>query len=87
MYNLTKLRLLFRAITRLQIRRAILDIKLNADLIAQISGAAVQASGLHAGDVGHDFELGIETRAAIGTEEMLVDFAGGSCGIIRLWCS
>lgn len=61
----------------------ILSVELDTNLV--VLGAAIQTTGLDEGDVGHDFKLGVEARSAVAAEEVTVDLAGGSLGVVGEW--
>lgn len=79
--------LLLRSLNSRTITRPILNIKLNIDLPIQIRRTPIQSPGLDAGHIGHDLELGVQTRAAGRTEEVLIDLAAIADSVVGGWCS
>lgn len=81
---LTKHRLLLSSLHGIQVLRPILHIELNINLALQVRLPVVQSSGLDDRVVRHDIQLGVQTRAAVRAEEVLVDLAAGAGDVISL---
>lgn len=80
--TLTKLRLLLSTLHSSQIIRPVLNIELNIDLALQVRLPVIQSAGLDDCVVGHDLQLGVQARAAVGAEEVLVDLATGAGDVV-----
>lgn len=62
--------------------RTIFDVKLDINFPTEIGFTTIQSSSLNACHLGHDFQLGIETRSAGWAKEVLVDLTAGTSSIV-----
>lgn len=76
-------RLLLSSLHSSKIARPVLHIELYIDLPSEVCASVVQGSSLHTGDVGHDFQFGIQARPAGRAEEVFVNLATSTSGVVR----
>lgn len=82
--TLTEQRLLLRTLTTPKILNTIARVKFDIDLVPQARGAAVEPAGLDDDLARHDVQLGVQAGAAVGAEEVVVDFARGAGDVALL---
>lgn len=70
-----------------EVPSTILNVKLNINLAIQLSTLVIQGPGLNAGHIRHDLKLGVNSRAAGRAEEVLVDLAASTLGVVGGACS